>query len=348
MTEPENFRKLVSALCDKANLPSDYRLEPIKGGRNNKTFCISFDNGAKALLKSYFNSDFDTRNRLASEHAFLEYLHELGCNNVPGVLAVDTGNNLGLYEYIDGRKLSASEIGKPEVDAAIDFFCRMNDRKNSPKKKFNPASEACFSLNDHIKTVDNRISKLASINGDSEIDRMAKEFVKNKLADLWAEARQCALDGAASLNISPDKTIAANEKCLSPSDFGFHNALKDASGKIYFFDFEYAGIDDPSRMMCDFFCQPELPVPFEFFHYFVRKICDTLDYSREVSDKAAILLPVYRLKWCCILLNEFLYGSMERRKFAFFKDENDIKSQQLHKTLKYMENFEFIRKKIAL
>ncbi len=346
MREPDNFKNIISALCDKANISGNYKLETIKGGRNNQTFCVSCDNGTKALLKYYFNSRFDKRNRLASEHAFLKYLRELGYTRIPRVLAVDTGNNLGLYEYIEGKKLSASEIGKSEVDSAIDFFCRINNGKYSLKNSFYPASEACFNLNDHIRTVETRISKLSSIAGTSGTDRMAREFIKNKLIVLWDEVRQHVLESTASLNMDLDKDMPANEKCLSPSDFGFHNALKNSSGEIYFFDFEYAGIDDPSRMMCDFFCQPEIPVPFKFFHYFIRKICSAIPYTKEVSDRAAILFPVYKLKWCCILLNEFLQDSMARRKFAISEGSPDLKLQQLNKALKYMENFELIKNEI--
>ena len=34
------------------------------------------------------------------------------------------------------------------------------------------------------------------------------------------------------------------------------------------------------------------------------------------SGKGSELFPLFRLKWCCILLNEFLPGPSERRAFA--------------------------------
>jgi thiamine kinase-like enzyme len=42
---------------------------------------------------------------------------------------------------------------------------------------------------------------------------------------------------------------------VSPSDLGFHNILKYKK-KLYFYDFEYAGLDDPIKLICDFFWHP--------------------------------------------------------------------------------------------
>jgi len=53
------------------------------------------------------------------------------------------------------------------------------------------------------------------------------------------------------------QALPADETCLSPSDFGFHNALVDPSGALSFLDFEYAGRDDPAKPVSDFFCQPK-------------------------------------------------------------------------------------------
>ena len=39
---------------------------------------------------------------------------------------------------------------------------------------------------------------------------------------------------------------------ISPSDFGFHNALRTNTGPV-FFDFEFSGWDDPAKTIIDFF-----------------------------------------------------------------------------------------------
>ena len=48
-----------------------------------------------------------------------------------------------------------------------------------------------------------------------------------------------------SENSSKNDDIFYQEyKCISPSDFGFHNSIIDREGNINFVDFEYSGWDD--------------------------------------------------------------------------------------------------------
>ncbi len=110
--------------------------------------------------------------------------------------------------------------------------------------------------------------------------------------------------------------LPSAHRCLSPSDFGFHNALLTPDGTLRFLDFEYAGWDDPAKLVCDFFCQPRVPVGLEFWSRMVGALGEGLGMGDSLEARAALLLPAYRLKWCCILLNEFLPTALARRAFA--------------------------------
>jgi hypothetical protein len=108
-------------------------------------------------------------------------------------------------------------------------------------------------------------------------------------------------------------------RVLSPSDFGFHNALKDEAGKLWFFDFEYAGWDDPAKLLCDFFCQPQVPVSIEHAESFVETLQMTVG-DEDLPARYKLLLPLHAAKWACILLNEFLRSDADRRRFAGLMD----------------------------
>lgn len=112
-----------------------------------------------------------------------------------------------------------------------------------------------------------------------------------------------------------DAPLAAEHRLLSPSDFGFHNCFV-CQGKLRFFDFEYAGWDDPVKTVCDFFCQPSVPVPLTHFEPFaVSLLANSADPALEL-ERAFLLLPLHRLKWCGILLNELLPIGARRRAFS--------------------------------
>jgi hypothetical protein len=51
-----------------------------------------------------------------------------------------------------------------------------------------------------------------------------------------------------------------------------------------------------------------------------------------LRQRAVLLLPVLRVKWCCIMLNEFLPDAARRRNFADpGRDDDGRKRLQLNK-----------------
>jgi hypothetical protein len=123
---------------------------------------------------------------------------------------------------------------------------------------------------------------------------------------------------------------APTSTCLSPSDFGFHNALVDGQ-HIGFLDFEYAGRDDPAKLVCDFFAQPELPAPPALFNVFATRLSAGLGLSDQDTARCHALRAAYRVKWACILLNEFLPRDAARRQFAADTPVAEYRTVQLER-----------------
>jgi len=294
-----DFRKKIIKIIPDSN--KNISVSLIKGGGNNKVFEIKADEN-KYLLKSYFYHPADKRDRLNSEFSFLTFAWNNGLRNIPQPIASDAENRLGLYEFISGRRLQSTEIDDCAVQQALDFFLKINENKNTVEAQKLPiASEACFSIEEHLQCVDNRIVKLNEIKED-----VAKQLVENELLPKWKKIFKRVKNQSTNF-------VDCN-RCLSPSDFGFHNALFTDENTLKFIDFEYAGWDDPAKMICDFFCQPEIPVPMKYIDDFVNEI--SKNFSDDLKKHVEILFPIYQIKWCCIMLNEFLPIGDKRRRFA--------------------------------
>ena len=87
-----------------------------------------------------------------------------------------------------------------------------------------------------------------------------------------------------------------------PSDFGFHNAWRRTAGFSSSISDTPAGMIPPDDLRflpargaggIPWFDQSSPPL-------------ETSGSAGASADRADLLLPVYRLKWCCILLNEFM------------------------------------------
>jgi hypothetical protein len=316
----------VAPVLAAAGLPSALSIERLPGGGNNRVYRIDTAAGP-VLLKEYFQHTADPRDRLAAEHAFMSFAWDHGIRTLPQPLACDRAAGLGLYEFVAGRKLAPGEVTAAHVDEAAGFFTAVNRHRDDPTAARLPiASEACFSIAEHLACVDRRIERLATIAPESDLHREAHKLVATRLMPAWARVRAAVAADGQPL----DAPLPITARVLSPSDFGFHNCLATASG-LRFIDFEYAGWDDPAKTVCDFFCQPAVPVPGEHFERCLAAVISATG-DAGIRGRVALLLPVYELKWCCIMLNEFLPVGDDRRSFARADESHDMRHlKQLQK-----------------
>ena len=306
----------VAALLGRIGRRLAGAVKRLSGGGNNRVFEVRSDTGERLLLKQYFHSPGDSRNRFEAEESFYRLAANAAPDQVPRSLAWDPAERLGLFEFVEGRKLTAAEIGREAVNTAMQFFAALNCRRDSGDARALPvAAEACFSAEEHCAAVERRVARLRAITVESPIDRAAQDFIGGELVTTWGEVKAAVLSHAT-------ETAGWGERCVSPSDFGFHNCLRRADGTLVFFDFEYAGWDDPAKMVGDFFCQPALPAPADGFEAFVRATAEVLALAdpERFLLRCRLLLPLYRVKWCGIMLNEFVRGERGRRAFALGAD----------------------------
>ncbi len=309
-------RDRVAALLSTAGIGGSFALRTLLGGANNRVYRVD-TNGRSVLVKAYFFHPDDPRNRLLSEFSFSKYAWNRGLRCLPEPLAADSENNLGLYEFVAGRRFRHDELTWDVIHHALQFYSDLNEKKCMPAARALPsAAEACFSLEEHLRCVDERLNRLGGIEDSDTVSRKASEFVARKLVPLWNTLRQHVIHRAARLGIDYLLQIVPEDRCVSPSDFGFHNAILADDGGIRFIDFEYAGWDDPAKLVCDFFCQPEVPVPMEYYEGFCQRVAASFSQPQFHVKRFRLMLPVYRMKWCCILLNEFLVLGSRRRGFA--------------------------------
>jgi hypothetical protein len=306
----------LALLLSQAGLGLARRVIRLAGGGNNRVYRVEVD-ARSALLKAYFRHPADPRDRLSTEFAFSHFAWKNGVRRLPQPYAAQRELGLGLYEFVTGRHLAPAEVDGDAVDQALMFYQELNaHRDRTETGQFPAASEACFSLADHLDCVERRIKRLERSEAVTDLDRQTAEFVRTDLAPFWADLRARTEDWSRSKGIGLAAPLPAAARRLSPSDFGFHNALREPSGKLRFLDFEYAGWDDPAKLSCDFFCQPAVPVPAVFWGAFLDRLTADLPDPDQHRARMELLLPVYRVKWVAIRLNDFLAIDGARRRFA--------------------------------
>ena len=326
-------------LLSKIGDLSPFEIKEISGGANNRVYKLQTSK-AKYLMKSYYTDKEDRRDRLSTEFGFSDFLWCEGIHCIPRPVVQDMENRNALFEYADGKKILPEGVDENLVSEALDFWVKLNSLKNSVRaKRILKASEAYFSINGHLNNVSNRLKKLSEIKIDRPVFYTAKLFVNDTLIPYWNSVKSEAVSDSALEGIKINDILPHADRCLSSSDFGFHNAILMDSGALKFFDFEYAGWDDPAKVVCDFFCQPEIPVSMEYFSEFSKTISSEFSDAVFHQFRMNLLFPVYQIKWCAIILNDFLSNGNRRREFS----NNNISREkrlenQLQKSMNYFES----------
>ena len=301
----------IKEFVGKNGIFSVNSIKQMKNGRNSQVYLIEHGND-NWIVKKYHRHTNDPRNRLANEFCFLTFLSNNEVNQIAEPIAFDSEKNLGLYSYLPGELPEL--INSNLVNQACEFIRQINESSNKESiKTLSNASEACFSIISHINCIKKRVTRLNNIIPASPIQYDVSAFVKSTLV---SSLNKITKDIVNKFSVKKLKqTLPYELRIISPSDFGFQNTIID-NDILYFLDFEYAGWDDPAKLICDFGCHPEIPIKDEYLQIFKNSFLTWLKYAEDSINRSEILMPLYRLKWCCIMLNEFTSEGRERRNHA--------------------------------
>lgn len=321
------------------------KISPMIGSGNNRVFEVQAP-PRQGFLKVYFRDPSDQRDRLNAEFSFARFAWHHNLHWTAEPLAKDDEAGIALYEFIRGRPVTM--ILSPYVDQILKFFTDLNRyRSGLDAARLPAASEACFSVQGHLDLVSQRVSRLVLAPVTNDLEREMKTFVNSQLLPYWNSVLKVILARAKERAFDLTQELPEKDRCLSPSDFGFHNALLLKDGSLRFIDLEYAGWDDPAKVMGDLFCQPRVPIPENYYELAAKSISELFTQPDWHRWRFRLLRSVYQVKWCCIMLNEFLPVGGRRRQFSISKlDPEQRKRQQLAKATGFFASFE--KKELAI
>ena len=299
-------------------------LERLGGGRNSRVFCVE-TTGARYALKQYPSRADDMRDRLGTEVAALKLMESQGFDTVPRVVAADRERNFALLTWAEGDLVH--DVRASDVDQALSFLSRLHGlRGTSAFPHTCLATEACLSGAEIERQIGVRIVSLRSLAGESELYAFLDGEFSAHFDQLFAEAKLKL--GRAGLSFQGELPQA--DRSLVPSDFGFHNTLRDPGGRLTFIDFEYFGWDDPVKLTADIVHHPGTPVT-RNLRQRIRHGAETF-YATDPNFALRLdaFLPLFGLRWVIILLNEFHPERWRKRVQAgMVENWSEVKERQL-------------------
>jgi hypothetical protein len=193
----------------------------------------------------------------------------------------------------------------------LTFLARIHHlREKAGDRAFPRASEGVFSLDALLANLRSRRDRLRTVH-DTEVH----EFLTSEFDKLLPIACEHASGCLKAYGLKARDVLPLGSRTLSPSDLGFHNALRLANDALVFVDLEYFGWDDPAKLISDFLLQPEQCLTQELRNRFLEGSIEIYG-DALLSQRQALYMPFFRLKWATILLNEFMRADRARRDFA--------------------------------
>jgi len=266
------------------------------------------------LLKQYHVNPEDPRDRMGTEFAALEFMRAAEITCVPKPLWLDRERACAVYEYVPGVGADRTRMPR-DIAQAVDFWARLDALSGSPEAQTLPlASEACLGPQ---ALADNLTRRRARFVPELTLHADLLDFFRGEFDPLL----EGALESLEKFWPVEEGELDLPQTTLSPSDFGFHNAVRTPEGELYFVDFEYFGRDDPAKLICDFALHPRMELGVGEIREFASRVLDRLDRRKPTARRLEAVYPLFCLKWSLIMLNEFLPDVYARRVFALHPGE---------------------------
>jgi hypothetical protein len=132
-----------------------------------------------------------------------------------------------------------------------------------------------------------------------------------------------------------NEKLKLSKKIVSQSDIGFHNcALYEK--KVIFFDFEYAGLDNPIKLICDVYYQPEKRIEKKIMINFLKNF--QKEFKFQLPNNFNIFEKLYKAKMMLIILNIFLKSAKRFRvKSSSRTNFKKLQLERLNKAYRYIK-----------
>lgn len=292
------------------------------GGGNNKLFKFEGTNGECVVAKQYFRHSSDGTNRLDAEFGGLGFLWRHGMRRIAKPLACDRDIGVAVYQYVGGAPANSRLPGAADVAQAAAFLRRLRGLAELPKARTLPAAaEACFSLEELLDNLTLRLSRLSGVAPKSRLFEELCALRDDEIAPALEKLAASARIRRQQSGQNPRAALDPSRRTLSPSDFGFHNAIRQQDDTLIFVDFEYFGWDDPAKTISDFLLHPAMELTHaqgeEFFSQCLEDFSDP-----DLASRTRAYFPLFGLKWVFITLNEFSPDGWQRRVFSGLDDQS--------------------------
>jgi len=254
MKEESEFQECIRILLRRHLGKETASFERLQGGRNSRVVRVDCRDGSVFAMKAYFQSPSDPRDRMGCEYRALTFLKSEGIHQIATPICNDPEQRIAVYEFLKGNPLHGEVVGNGDIDQAVTFLAALR-KLATPEKAghFGPASEACFSIREILRNVEERFERLEKA---AQKKPSLASFLELELSPFRTGVTDWLGRFCQEKGLPIDQVIPGSARTLSPSDFGFHNALKLPEGVLFSSILNTSAGMTPPKQFPTFSCIP--------------------------------------------------------------------------------------------
>lgn len=275
--------------------------------------------------------------RITREFEAIQFLRNHRIRTVPSPVA--RCGHLAVYEYETGRKVTLKSVTPGDIDRMTEFLVNLDRLSRTGEGlKYRPAREACLCPSEILNQIEKRQRLLSALPPEDAITESMQRLISGQFTEIKKAVISWVNEKGMSAGIQFELPLTPKQQTLSPSDFGFHNAVRKKDGSLVFVDFEYFGRDDPAKLISDTLLHPRMNLPRRLKQRFLSSILSGYGRGPGLARRVRVLYPLFGLKWSLILLNEFIPEMFYRRYRASGSrlDYTRSRKKQLSLSRQYM------------
>jgi thiamine kinase-like enzyme len=302
MDETATFPGALFAILKADHGHTAVSAEPLVGGRNNALYRIRLADDTSLVAKRYFRDD---RRRLEREYDTLCTVREWGFTDVPFPVARIDSLNIGVYSFVEGRKIAAAELSDDQLLAIAAHLAKLHGFSKTDASRSHPdAVMPAFSFADVYGLIDERMRPYLAADGaplDARIARfLAETRVVPHIRDLLSDFRRRVGDRF-------HRRIDPEHICLSYGDFGAHNMLWGPDGDMVVLDLEYGGWDHPLRPIANTLAhEGMIDLPAHRKRFWADAYLRLTPLAAVVTDELEDYWELARIEWVMLLMTSLL------------------------------------------
>lgn len=250
----------------------------MSNNKNRKVFSGSINSKIQIernFVIKYFDRE-DEIDKYQRECCFYKYCKDLQITSIPHLIHYNDSESWIKIEFINGNIVNNFSGGY--LNALVCFLKSINKKE---LKYDIIAAEAVLGYNDISNHLNARITNL---------DNESKKYLPEKFSYKLSEV----------LNFLANKNDEDLPFLLSPSDIGIHNTIS-FEDKFFFFDFEYAGLDSPVKVVYDAILHPANHIDQRNHEMRVNQLFKSLGFDEFRFDGCTY--KTFALWWVLRLIN---------------------------------------------